>query len=510
MPKKLALSILILFLGASVVSTVFADAGYWEGKAREMRLVLSEAYYRFVAGDVEGARGLVDRAYAEHYQGDFEQNVRTLISGTRAENIDEWFDYVKTSLAADKSQQDMREDFNQLNHLLSVTARRLDGKEEPVAATRSWAKTAGEMAAILEKADGLYAGGDGQGAKDQVDVVYFQFYEKVGFERMTLNRISGARAAQVEYQFSAIKRAINEGASREEVKAALDDLATWLREDAALLDGREENAVVVFLESLLIIVREGFEAIIIVGAIIAYLLKSGNKKRTPPVYWGSVAALGVSVIMAWILNRITSVTGGQNQEIIEGATMLLAVVVLFYVSNWMVSKAEAEAWSGYIESKVQSSITKGSMFSLAFAAFLAVFREGAETILFYQALLASTETYINMIWLGLGVGVVALVIIYILIRVLSIRLPLKPFFLGTSVLLFVMSITFVGNGIKELQEGNVIPVTPMPGVASVDILGIYPTRETLVPQLVLLVITVATFVIQLRRAKAAKTAVKGA
>jgi high-affinity iron transporter len=176
----------------------------------------------------------------------------------------------------------------------------------------------------------------------------------------------------------------------------------------------------------------------------------------------------------------------------------------------MVSKAEAEAWSSYIEGKVQSSITRGSMFSLAFAAFLAVFREGAETILFYQALLASTETYINMIWLGLGIGIIALVIIYILIRVLSIRLPLKPFFLGTSVLLFVMSITFVGNGIKELQEGNVIGVTPVSGIGSVDILGFYPTLETLIPQLAFLAITAATFIIQIRRWKGNKTPAPGA
>jgi high-affinity iron transporter len=181
--------------------------------------------------------------------------------------------------------------------------------------------------------------------------------------------------------------------------------------------------------------------------------------------------------------------------------MLLAVGVLFYVSNWMVSKAEAEAWTGYIEGKVQSSIARGSMFSLAFAAFLAVFREGAETILFYQALLAQTDTFKNMIWLGFGIGCAALVVIYILIRVLILRLPLKPFFLGTSILLFVMSITFVGNGIKELQEGNVIGVSSIPGLGSVDILGIYPTWETLIPQAALLVITAATFVIQLRRSK---------
>ncbi|MDR2394334.1 MAG: FTR1 family iron permease [Treponema sp.] len=501
--KKLALPILILLLMSLIAAPVFADAGYWEGRERDMRLVLSEAYYRFVAGEVGEARSLVDRAYTEHYQGDFEQTVRNLISGARADNIDEWFDYVRTSLGAGKSQQEMREDFNQLNHLLSVTALRLDGKEEPVAVTRSWTKTADEMAAVLEQAKARYVAGDPQGAKDQVDVAYFQFYEKVGFEKVTLNRISGARAAQVEYQFSAIKKAINNRGAPEEVNAALDTLATWLREDATLLDGREESAIVVFLESLLIIVREGFEAILIVGAIIAYLFKSGNKKRIPSVYWGSLIALGVSVIMAWILNRITSVAGGQNQEIVEGATMLIAVVVLFYVSNWMVSKVEAGAWSSYIEGKVQQGINQSSMFSLAFAAFLAVFREGAETILFYQALLANTETYINMVWLGLGIGCVALVIIYILIRVLSIKLPLKPFFLGTSILLFIMSITFTGSGIKELQEGNVIGVTPVAGIGSVDILGIYPTLETLIPQLVLLAVTVCTFVIQIRRNRAA-------
>ncbi|MDR2632994.1 MAG: FTR1 family iron permease [Treponema sp.] len=499
----------MLVLMSFIAIPVFADAGYWEGREREMRLVLSEAYYRFVAGDLGEARTLVDRAYAEHYQGDFEQNVRDLISEARADNIDEWFDYVKTSLGAGKSQQEMREDFNQLNHLLSVTAMRLDGKEEPVAVSKSWIKTADAMAAVLNQAKDRYVAGDPQGAKDQVDVAYFQFYEKVGFEKVTLNRISGARAAQVEYQFSAIKRAINQGASPEEVTAALDTLAAWLREDAVLLDGREESALVVFLESLLIIVREGFEAILIVGAIIAYLFKSGNKKRIPSVYWGSIIALGVSVLMAWILNRITSVAGGQNQEIIEGLTMLIAVGVLFYVSNWMVSKAEAGAWSNYIEEKVEQGINRSSMFSLAFAAFLAVFREGAETILFYQALLANTETYLNMVWLGLGIGCVALVIIYILIRVLSIKLPLKPFFLGTSILLFIMSITFTGSGIKELQEGNLIGVTPVAWIGSVDILGIYPTLETLIPQLVLLAVTVWTFVMQIRRNRAAAMAIRG-
>jgi high-affinity iron transporter len=367
------------------------------------------------------------------------------------------------------------------------------------AAYDSWNAMVDDMQAVADEAYAMYVSGDAAGAKVQVDVAYYGFYEKLGLEKTVMAYISGARAAQVEYQFSFVKKAMTNGAAPAEIRAGLDLLVGYLREDANRLDGRGESALGVFLGSLIIIVREGFEAIIIVGAIVAYLLKSGNKKSTRPVYWGSLIALGVSVVMAWILNQITSVAGGQNQEIIEGATMLVAVVVLFYVSNWMVSKAEAGAWSSYIGGKVEASITRGSAFSLAFAAFLAVFREGAETILFYQALLAQTQTYINMIWLGLGIGLVLLVVIYLAIRFLSIRLPLKPFFLGTSILLFVMSVTFIGNGVKELQEGNVIGVTPVSGLGSVDILGIYPTLETLIPQVVLLAITAATFIIQIRR-----------
>lgn len=368
----------------------------------------------------------------------------------------------------------------------------------------TWNDVVDEMEAILDESYDIYVSGDVDAAKKQVDVAYFGYYEKLGFEKTVMAYISGDRAAKVEYQFSYAKKAMTAQSPNDEVRASLDTLIQLLREDANQLDGKKESAAGVFAGSLLIITREGFEAIIIVGAIIAYLVKSGNKDKTRAVYVGSLIALGASVVMAVILNSLTAASG-ENQEIIEGVTMLIAVVVLFYVSNWMVSKAEAAAWTSYIEGKVQSSITRGSVFSLAFAAFLAVFREGAETILFYQALLAGTQTYFNMVWIGLGVGCVALVGIYLLIRFLSIKLPLKPFFLGTSILLFIMSITFVGSGIKELQEGNAIGVTPVPGISSVDILGIYPTLETLIPQAALIVLTIVMFVIQINKWKKART-----
>ena len=504
MPKKSAVTAMFGILFCCAVVGGYAEAGTWESLEREMRLVLSEAYYSFVAANIDGAKEYVQRARTQYYKGAFENEVKARISPERADNIDQWFAYVTESLGAGKSQAEMRSDFNQLNHLLNVTARRLDGHGEPAASTRSWAAIAREMAAVFDKAYEHYRAGDPKAAKGAVDEAYFQFYEKLGFEKTVMTQISGARASTVEYQFSAVKKEITRGEPVPAVRKSLDTLSVYIAEDAAALDKRTDSPWGVFLGSLLIILREGFEAILIVGAIIAYLLKRGDRKNARAVYWGCLIALVMSVLLAWAFNVIISGLRGQGQEILEGITMLIAVVVLFYASNWMVSKSGTEAWSSYIKGKVESSITRGSMFSLTFAAFLAVFREGAETILFYQALLAGSRESMNMVWLGLAVGVVLLAIVYVLIRVVSVKLPLKPFFMGTSILLFVMCIAFTGSGIKELQAGNVIPVTMLPfKFITVDILGIFPTAQTLVPQIFLLVLTALVFIVQARRGKKA-------
>jgi high-affinity iron transporter len=157
----------------------------------------------------------------------------------------------------------------------------------------------------------------------------------------------------------------------------------------------------------------------------------------------------------------------------------------------------------YIESKVKSAVTTGSAFALGAAAFLSVFREGAETILFYQALLSESENYISMVWFGFGIGCVALVFIFLLIRFGSLKLPLKPFFIGTSILMYLMCIAFAGGGIKELQEADVIGVTPVSFVQSVDILGIYPTVQTLLPQVLLVVLAAVSFIFYRKKSKKA-------
>ncbi|MDR1049318.1 MAG: FTR1 family protein [Synergistaceae bacterium] len=355
----------------------------------------------------------------------------------------------------------------------------------------SWNEIVRDMDLTLDSAYEAYTRDDAEAGKKFVNDAYFGFYEKEGFERAVLSYISGKRASVVEYQFSAVKKLMTDGASRSDVRASLNLLKKMLQEDADKLDGTERSTGGVFAASLVIILREGFEAILVIAAIAAYLIRSGNQRQTRVVYASGVAALVASAAAAVALQYVFEVSGA-NQEILEGAAMLLAVVVLFFVSNWMVAKAEAEAWKRYIEDKVQSAVETGSSFALGAAAFLAVFREGAETILFYQALLGEAEGFSGTIWLGFLTGCAALVVIFALVRYGSLVIPIKPFFMGTSVLMYLMSIAFAGGGVKELQEADVVSVTPVGFVESIDILGIYPTVETLLPQLVLLLLAIAS------------------
>jgi high-affinity iron transporter len=364
----------------------------------------------------------------------------------------------------------------------------------------SWSEIVDQMDISLNKAYDAYFKKDVEDAKNWVNDAYFTYYEKEGVERAVLSYISGKRASTVEYQFSIAKKLMTEGAPNREVRDCLDGLSKMLREDANQLDGKEESPWGTFLASFVIILREGFEAILVIAAIAAYLIRSGNGRQTRVVYISGAAALVASALAAAAIQYVFQVSGA-NQEILEGAAMLLAVVVLFFVSNWMISKAEAEAWKGYIEGKVHAAVETGNSFALGAAAFLAVFREGAETILFYQALIAETVTQSGMVWYGFAAGCAALVVIFILVRYGSLVIPIRAFFLGTSLLMYAMSIAFAGGGIKELQEADVIGVTPVGFVEAIDILGIYPTVETLAPQAALLILAVLSVLWHRKKAR---------
>lgn len=245
------------------------------------------------------------------------------------------------------------------------------------------------------------------------------------------------------------------------------------------------SAVEAFWQSFLIILREGFEAILVIGAVVAFLLKTGHRERLRSIWLGVGLGLAASAVTAVALRTILSAVPASS-EIIEGVTLLVAVAVLFSVSYWLISRVEAAKWQQFIREKVTDALQHGGGRALAFVAFLAVYREGAETALFYQALFSEGAHLAVPLSLGIVLGFVALAVIFTLFYRYGVRIPLRPFFSVTSVLLYYMAFVFTGKGIRELQEGNAVSMSVIPGFPHVEALGLYPTWETVLAQLLLL------------------------
>ena len=351
-------------------------------------------------------------------------------------------------------------------------------------------------------------------AYNAINSAYFDYYEVQGFEKNVMVAISNNRVKEIEAMFRDIKHAFlgNTTKSVAELKKSIDELDMKVYKDALVLDkvvsksapdtegkivfgeadikqgDQQGKNIQDFFTSFGLMLREGLEAILVCVAIIAYLVKTGNKHLCKSVYLGMGAAVLCSFGLAVMINYLL---GGVGQELLEGYTMFLAVIVLFYVSNWILSKSEEEAWEDYIKSKVQKSIDNKSKWTLVFAAFLAVLREGAELVLFYKAAFTG-GTNIMYPFLGFVLASIVLIIIFLVFRFTSVKLPLKPFFLFTSVLLYLMCISFMGKGVIELTEAGIISgatVIPAMNGWSIPILNVYDRAEILIPQLMLLVIT---------------------
>lgn len=401
----------------------------------------------------------------------------------------------------------------------------------------SWEAVATDMAKVFDDGIEDVKNDKYEDAYKHINDAYFGYYEVQGFEKNVMVYISSDRVGHIEGMFSDIKHTLlgNMQGHKDDIVKSIESLKVKVYRDAMVLDGkvsksssdkvgekvygdkpvpdrhidRDQNIKndqntevaqqvieeqkspewVTFITSFGLLLREGLEALLIIVAIVAYLIKTGNKKLVKAVYLGSLAAVGASIILAILVEQILGGIGAAS-ELIEGYTMFIAVAVLFYVSNWMLSKSDTEAWEGFIQGKVEESIDKKSKWTLVFAAFLAVLREGAELILFYKASFSSGMS--NPLYIGLGMlaGAALLAVIYVAFRFFSVKLPLRPFFLFTSILLFLMCISFMGKGVVELTEGNVISgrtVIPAMNGFKIGILNVYDRAETLIPQLMLTV-----------------------
>lgn len=377
----------------------------------------------------------------------------------------------------------------------------------------NWTKIVKKMEVHLNNAYNLYTQGKNREAYDEVNLAYFRFYESKGMEKITMGYLSGARKTAVENAFYEYRRNVRSDKDHALVEAHKDKLIAMLYHDAAELDGTldeggdsEEAAksavVATFLSSFILVLREGLEAILVIAAIIAYLVKTGKKKYILSVYVGALGGVLVSVLLAFLFSAIAGAQSGIAQEVFEGVGMFVAVVVLFYVSNWMLSKSETEAWEKYIQKKVETSVSTGNRWVLIFAAFIAVAREGAELILFFRGVPVHGESGLRAMIFAIAASSLVLILVFLAFRFLTVKLPLKPFFLVTSVLMYAMCFSFTGKGVSELQAAGVVNKTVIPWLGfEFDFLGIYATYESLIPQLVVLALIVAMSVVYAQKNK---------
>jgi high-affinity iron transporter len=365
------------------------------------------------------------------------------------------------------------------------------------------AQVFGEVRRQLDSAFALARAGDPTASARAFDA--YMTFEQV--ERGVRAK-SPALATELETAFASLRTRAAGGARPAELTALRRQLNAGL-ENAERVLGDKDSPVNLFVQSFIILLREGLEAILIVGALMTFLSKMGAGHRKRDIHIGVGAAVGASLLTAVALETIF-VLSPSHREALEGGTMALATAVLFYVSYWLLSKMEVVKWNHFVKSKVQDALDSGSALALASAAFLAVYREGFETVLFYKALFVAGGGGTMPVLAGIVAGSVVLVGVYVAINRFGVRLPLKPFFAITSAFLYYMAFVFAGKGVAELQEGDLIGTTILSWAPRVPALGIYPTAESLGAQAVLVVLAIIalvwTFVVEPRRVRVATAA----
>ena len=357
-----------------------------------------------------------------------------------------------------------------------------------------------------------YEQGDTQSAYASARTAYLDSYEYI---EIPLRTIAPDFTLEVEFEFATLRNLINQNAPVDEINKAIIAIERSLDESERLVSGTGTIApMIAFVSSFAIIFREGLESVLILGAIITYLEASRNIKFKKYVHYGIVLAIGATAVTWFIASYVIEISGA-NRELIEAIAALSATAVLFYVSFWILNKIEHKRWMEFVKAKVFQASASGGVMVFVLLSFFTVYREGFETVLFYQAMFAFAK-YMEL-WVALGfiLGILSLLGIYFAFRKLGKRLPLRALFGLTMGIGAYLSIAFLGNAIREFQVLDYIPYTSMLGIIPrLDInvatmTGIYPTLETTIGQIVLLSVYVVAslyvLILRPRRQKALAT-----
>jgi high-affinity iron transporter len=358
-------------------------------------------------------------------------------------------------------------------------------------------------------------------ASSELTSVYMTEFEPI--ERYLLGR-SPQSVRPLEVQFNALRGEISTGLKGEKLAGRLDRLYSEVEGLVTKLEARPTGTFgTAFLESLITIVREGVEVILVLAMLIALVAKAsqpsagsslaaaGASGTVPPpadaaragamraIWIGVALAVGASLATAAALNLVVASVQGRAREIIEGAVMLVAAGVLFYVSYWLVSQVQAKRWADFLKQRARRGLEWGGGGTLAATAFLAVYREGAETSLMYQALLGSqgtTRAGLLGLAAGLVLGLLILAVVAVLVRATSVRLPIRSFFQLSGLCLFGLAVIFAGNGVFELQNAGILLTTPLAWLGGgFPPAGLYPNVQVVSVQGLLLAGAVLSWVL---------------
>src|ERR1700712_3371225 len=231
-----------------------------------------------------------------------------------------------------------------------------------------------------------------------------------------------------------------------------------------------------FIQAAVILLREGLEAMLVIAALAGYLTKVGAGHRIRALYSGALAAVGASIVAAWLFAMLNS---GEHSDVMEGIVIMVAAALMLYVSGWLMVKQDPRGWQDYLAHKADSALAQDTVWAVGALAFLAVFREGAETVLFINALATAEGGWSAGLFAGLCAPTVGLVVLFYFINLIAQKLPLRPLFIITSAFLFAMAIKFIGEAVQEFQEQAIVSVTELKGGAILSAIGLKPSVEAL-------------------------------
>ncbi|HVQ29121.1 MAG TPA: FTR1 family protein [Vicinamibacteria bacterium] len=343
--------------------------------------------------------------------------------------------------------------------------------------------------AMLRQAVRSYAAQRPGEADRLVIDAYLQGFEPLE-PRLRAKDASGTR--DVERAFRDLRVAMAQGETAERVRAR----ATALEGRIGRVAG-EKSVVMPFLSAFLIYLREGIEAALLVAALLAGVNKLGRRDAARYIHAGWLVALPAGLLTFVLFDRAVSL-GADQRELVEAVVGLAAAAVLFSVSFWLISKAESRHWMAYLKTRLEAGLSRRNLTMLSGLAFLAVYREAAETVLFTQALLLESEAARSQVLLGAGAGLLAVLLLAFAMSRTVRRLPLGPFFAVSSLLLCALAVSFAGSGIFELVAAGYLTPRPVP-FPEIPWMGIHPDLTGLGVQLLIVLVIAGAGLSTLRR-----------